>query len=82
MKGAGARRLLSEEELAAYRRDGFLVPRYRLPPEDLATLQALTERIVVDNPHMADVPMSCPHVPGSGTQNLEAAPGWLPVAPA
>ena len=46
----GARGILSEAELAAFRRDGFLVPRYRLPPKDLAALQALTERIVADNP--------------------------------
>lgn len=78
--GPRQQRLLSEEERAAFRRDGFLVPRYRLPAADLAALQALTERIVADNPRLADVPMSCPHVPGSGVQDLKAGPGWLPLS--
>lgn len=76
----GARKILSDDELAVYRRDGFLVPRYRLPAEDLAALQALTGQIVADNPHHADAPMSCPHVPGSGVQNLKSAEGWLPLS--
>ena len=75
-----AHRMLSDEEVAAYHRDGFLVPRYRLPQADLAALQSLTERIVADNPHLLDTPMSCPHVPGSGAQNLKSSQDWLPVS--
>lgn len=32
------KRILSEAEIAAYRRDGYLVPRFRLPAADLARL--------------------------------------------
>ena len=74
------RKVLTDSELAAYRRDGFLVPKYRLPPRDLAALQALTAEIVADNPHLADVPMSCPHVPGSGIQGLKSSAAWLPLS--
>lgn len=77
---ASARKILSDGELAAFRRDGFLVPRYRLPQADLAALQALTDRIVADNPHLADAPMACPHVPGSGVQQLKASKDWLPLS--
>lgn len=77
---SGTRRILGDRELEAFRRDGFLVPDYRLPPGDLAALQALTDRIVADNPHLADVPMSCPHVPGSGIQQLKSTAGWLPLS--
>lgn len=72
--------VLDDDEIAAFRRDGFLVPRYRLPPRDLVALQALTHRIVADNPHLADVPMSCPHVPGSGVQKLKSSLDWLPLS--
>lgn len=75
-----SRKILSAGALAAYHRDGFLVPEYRLPPQDLAALQALTETIVADNPHLADVPMSCPHVPGSGMQGLKSSAAWLPLS--
>ncbi len=71
---------LSDDELAAYHRDGFLVPRYRLPAADLARLQALTERIVADNPQLADTPMACPHVPGSGIQGLKSSAAWRPLS--
>jgi len=74
------RRILSDDELEAYRRDGFVVPRYRLPARDLAALQALTKRIVADNPHLADVPMACPHVPGSGVQGLKSDDAWRPLS--
>lgn len=77
---ARGRTILSDAELAAFRRDGFLVPRYRLPAADLARLQALTERIVADNPHLADSPMACPHVPGSGIQGLKSSDAWLPLS--
>lgn len=76
----GTGKILSDRELETFRRDGFLVPDYRLPASDLATLQALTDRIVADNPHLADVPMSCPHVPGSGIQHLKSSADWLPLS--
>jgi len=78
--GSGTQRILSDRALETYRRDGFLVPDYRLPAPDLAALQALTDRIVADNPHLADVPMSCPHVPGSGIQHLKSSARWLPLS--
>lgn len=78
--GSGTRKILSDRALETFRRDGFLVPDYRLPVPDLAALQALTDRIVADNPHLADVPMSCPHVPGSGIQHLKSSAHWLPLS--
>jgi len=72
--------ILGDDELAAYRRDGFVVPRYRLPADDLAALRDLTGWIVAENPHLADKPMSCPHVPGSGLQGLKSRAGWLPLS--
>jgi len=72
--------ILSRDEIDAYRRDGFVVPRYRLPSAALARLQALGGRLVVENPEIADIPIVSPHVPGGGAQNLKAAPGWLEIA--
>lgn len=77
---SGKRSVLNDDEIASFRRDGFLVPEFRLPPSDLERLQDLTERLVRDNPHLADVPMSCPHVPGSGAQSLKSSAEWLPLS--
>ena len=71
---------LGEDEIAAYRRDGFVVPRWRLPADRLARLQEAMERLLADNPERIDEPMICPHVPGSGVQGLKVAPAWREVA--
>jgi ectoine hydroxylase-related dioxygenase (phytanoyl-CoA dioxygenase family) len=71
--------VLGDDELETYRNEGFLVPRYRLDEATVATLQRLTERLVADNPHLLDQPMTCPHVPNSGVQGLRSSPGWLDI---
>lgn len=68
------------DEIEAYRRDGYLVPRYRLPSDDLAKLQSLMSQLVSDNPTLLDKPIISPHLPGSGVQGLKAADGWLDIA--
>ncbi|MBM3490004.1 MAG: phytanoyl-CoA dioxygenase family protein [Alphaproteobacteria bacterium] len=71
---------LEADEVAAYRRDGFVVPRYRLPAERLVGLQRAMPRLLADNPEHADEPLICPHVPGSGAQRLSAGPVWRETA--
>ncbi|MBM85809.1 MAG: phytanoyl-CoA dioxygenase [Rhodospirillaceae bacterium] len=76
--------ILSLTEIEAYRRDGVIIPRFRLPEDALCRLRSLTDRLIADNPHLGDEPMACPHVPGSGIQNLNCDEGWLefPTFPA
>jgi hypothetical protein len=80
MVATEARDRLSEDEIAAYRRDGYLVPRFRLQGSALARLQHLMAVLVADNPGLIDQPIPGPHVPGSGVQGLKAGPGWLEIA--
>src|SRR6188472_3911578 len=42
--------ILNPEEVAAYRRDGYVVPRFRLEGEALAGLQQAVAQLVEDNP--------------------------------
>jgi chlorinating enzyme len=79
MPGLQARHVLSEDELARYDRDGFVVPQYRLSASDTQKLQQLTRHLVADNPHMLDQPMACPHVEGNNP-SLKTSPGWLDIA--
>lgn len=74
------REILSADEINSYHRDGFVAPQYHLPESDLAKLQALTLKLVEDNPHLADRHMVGPHVPGSGTEGLKSSPGWMDIA--
>lgn len=71
---------LSQDELDAYRRDGFVVPAFRLADDRLAQLQRLTERLVAENPQMADAPIASPHVPGSGPQAVKGDRAFLQIA--
>jgi phytanoyl-CoA dioxygenase PhyH len=73
--------VLSEDEVAAYNRDGFVVPRYRLPEADLARLRAICEKLLSDHPNIHNVPITNPHLPHYSVQKLktEGAP-WLAAA--
>jgi len=71
---------LTSAEIAQYHRDGFLIPRFRLSSSELEQLQRLTRKLLADNPHVLDVPIASPHVPGSGTQQVKGDPEWRQVA--
>lgn len=71
---------LQSDEVAAYHRDGFVVPRFRLPQADVAELQALSAKLVADNPHLVNQPLACPHVPNSGVQGLKTTKEWMGVS--
>lgn len=53
--GACSRAALSPEEVAAYHRDGFLVPDYRLAAPAQQRLVALTSQVVKDNPENVEL---------------------------
>lgn len=72
--------VLSAQEVAAYHRDGFLVPSYRLPPDLTARLAELTARVVADNPAKVDQPLVGVHIPGGGTQGLRLPAGFVDIA--
>lgn len=72
--------ILGEDEIAAYRRDGYLVPRWRLPQTALARLQRLMDSLAQDNPDLLDQPVIGAHLPGSGVQGLKTEPGWIDIA--
>jgi hypothetical protein len=63
--------ILSPEEIAAYRRDGYIVPQLRLESDDLAGLQEAVSHLVEDNPALLDQSIVGPHVPGSGVQGVK-----------
>ena len=75
-----ARNSLSVGEVAAYHREGFVVPQYRLSGADTAKLQALTTKLVAENPGLTGRHMVGPHVPGSGFEGLKSSPDWIDIA--
>lgn len=71
---------LSRDDIEAYRRDGYIVPSFRLAGSELSRMQQLMANLVNDNPALVDQPIPGPHVPGSGVQLLKVGPGWARVA--
>ena len=57
-----ARRLLSEDEVRRYERDGQLTPRHRLPPDLMAQLTAGVEALIAQNPDVRPEQLVGAHV--------------------
>jgi hypothetical protein len=72
-----SRKLLSDDEIKAYKRDGYVVPNYRLSPEVLAHLQQMCVNLMVDNPTVTGVPLTHMHAPGYSGQNLVQRDDWF-----
>ena len=71
-------KILSSAELADFRRDGVIVPRYRLSARDLAQLQEHTARLRHDNPDLLSQAFVSPHIPHPGITNDHAY--WMGLA--
>jgi chlorinating enzyme len=71
---------LTAQDLVAYERDGFVVPRFRFSKSEISRLRDLCLKLVADNPKYADYLMQSPHVPGNGVQGLKTTPGWMEFA--
>ena len=74
-------RLLTQEEIAAYRRDGYVIPAaYRLPQEMLNRMRRALEELQANNPHLTTDFILCPHLPDPAVQKVTGAPVWLDFA--
>jgi ectoine hydroxylase-related dioxygenase (phytanoyl-CoA dioxygenase family) len=75
-----AKLLLSPEEIEFFEREGYVVPKYKFSPDDVAKMQRLTRKVVVDNPDLVNVPLVCLHVPGNQVQAVKTTKEWLDIA--
>lgn len=80
MAAAGAssrtagREVLSADEIAAFRRDGLIVPRATLSAGELSHLQDLIAEMDRLNPGLLDKPVVSPHAPGTARGDSSA---WM-----
>ena len=72
--------ILSDEEVAFYHREGYLVPKFRFSPEDVAKMQRLARKAVAENPDKLDQPLVMLHIPGNKVQDIKSTPEWLDIA--
>ncbi len=68
---------LSQAEVETYRRDGLVVPEYRVAPDLLAEIRAALDRLLAANPESDRNVMICPHLTGHGPGALDGESVWL-----
>ncbi len=54
---------LDAAEVETYRRDGYVVPKYRLPKNELSRLHSQIQRLIEDNPRLRNKLIPAAHVP-------------------
>ena len=63
---SGAR--LTQAEIEKYRRDGYVIPDFRIPDDMLAEMRKSLDALIAENPHLAADNMLCPHLLNAGVQ--------------
>lgn len=71
---------LSEDEVAAYHRDGVVVPRWRLPPDLLARMRGSLEELIARNPGVRPEMLLGPHIARGQNSGLVGHPDFLGYA--
>lgn len=71
---------LTDEQLSAYREDGYVIADWRLPAPALDAARAALGRLLDANGHMTSDAMFCPHLRHAGVQGLSGDDFWLELA--
>jgi hypothetical protein len=72
---------LSEAERAAYARDGYVVPEYRLPDEYTARLRDALDQLIADNPGIRPEKLVSAHLEGKqATEGVKGSRAFLGLA--
>jgi ectoine hydroxylase-related dioxygenase (phytanoyl-CoA dioxygenase family) len=71
---------LSPQEIEAFRREGLIVPRYRLPPDFLTTLRDALDRLIADNPAVRPEQLISAHITRGNTENVKGQDAFLQLA--
>ena len=71
---------LSQDQVEAYRRDGFVIPNYRMPAQVLADMRCAYAQLLSDNPGISPDFMLSPHLEKRTAQGLRGSRQWLSFA--
>lgn len=71
---------LSQAQIAAYRRDGLLVPPYRIPSDMHLRMRESLDKLLRDNAEIAPESLVCPHISYGSTHDAAAAAQWFRYA--
>jgi ectoine hydroxylase-related dioxygenase (phytanoyl-CoA dioxygenase family) len=71
---------LSADEVAAYRRDGIVIPRYRLPEVRVAHLRRALDRLLADNPTVRPEHLVNAHIARHGPEGVRGQDAFFDLA--
>ena len=70
---------LSADEQAFYRKNGYVVPRWRLPAQRIDELRAALDRLIADNPGIRPEKLVSAHLE-NGTEGVKGSRAFLELA--
>ena len=71
---------LHADEVEHYRREGWVVPRYRLPPAGVARMVEALERLLRDNPGVRPEKLVSAHIDGDNGEGVRGSRAFLDLA--
>jgi hypothetical protein len=80
MDGAAASPRLTHAQIEAYRRDGLVIPDYRLPAAQLARLRAALDALLAENTHVRPEQLISAHIRRGGGEKTRGQDAFLDFA--
>lgn len=77
---AASHSLITDEQVARYHRDGYVIPDYRIPDETLARMRRAYDELLERNPEIPPDIMLGPHLEKPGAQGVRGSQEWLEFA--
>ncbi len=71
---------LSTDEVAQYKRDGYVIPRFRLAPEKVDRLRGTLDKLIADNPGVRPEKLVSAHVEGDNGEGVKGSRAFLDMA--
>jgi ectoine hydroxylase-related dioxygenase (phytanoyl-CoA dioxygenase family) len=71
---------LNDEEIARYRREGWVVPRFRLPPARIAAMVEALEMLLRQNPGVRPEKLVSAHIEGDNGEGVRGSRAFLDLA--
>ena len=72
--------LLSQEEVLHYRKDGFVVPSFRLAAPKVNALRATLDRLLLENPGVRPEKLVSAHIEGTNAEGVKGSKDFLALA--
>ncbi len=72
--------MLTPEEIATYRRDGVVVPKYRLPAQRLTALRTAVDAVIEANPGTRPEKLVSAHIAAGGPEGVTGHAAFMELA--